>query len=208
MDNAAQLPDPETRLELVHVSAPHPAVIPVEDLLPLCEFRTQSRSGPGGQHRNRTASGVFITYRPAEITAEATEQRNQHRNRSVAVQRLRFVLAVSLRSVSPLEASLSGASPVEASSVGGLVQTPDPLERAVRQAYHKSSMKLADDNERKPGLLAMLLNDVHVAGGQPSLVAPLWAVSTSRIVACLRSHGPAWALVNRIRSHHGRPPLR
>ena len=201
-ESAAHLPDPSDRLELTEVPSPHPATLTIEEMLSRCEFRTQSRSGPGGQHRNRTASGVFVTYRatePAiEITAEATEQRNQHRNRSVAIQRLRYVLAVSLRTTSPLDCQGESGVPVEMHS----------LEQELRQSYHKSSLKLAEDNNAKPGLLAMLLNDLHVAGGQPSLVAPLWQVSTSRINACLRSHGPAWTLVNRIRSHHGRRPLR
>lgn len=199
METSAQMPSPDERLRLPTVASPHPSVIPVEELLVVCDFRTQSRSGPGGQHRNRTASGVFVTYRGrgeiGDITAEATEQRGQHRNRSVAVIRLRFVLAVSLRTASPLDIL------IDADSI-------HRLEHAVRDQYQNHSLKLADDNAAKPGVIAMLLNDLHVAGGQPSLVAPAWRVSTSRIVACLKSCSPAWTLANRIRAHHGRSPLR
>ncbi len=191
---SAEMPSPEQRLALSSVASPHPAVWAVDELVGKCEFRMQTRSGPGGQHRNRTASGVFVTYRPAEITAEATEQRNQHRNRDVAIRRLRYVLAISLRTISPLAAEVN--SP------------PETLEQAVRERYHGSPLKLAEDNLLKPAALALLLNDLHVAGGQPSLVAPSWKVSTSRIVAFLRTHHPAWTLVNRIRAHHDRKPLR
>lgn len=190
----AVMPTIEQRLPLTGVAAPHPSVWTVEDLLNQCDFRMQSRSGPGGQHRNRTASGCFVTFRPAEITAEATEQRNQHRNRELAIRRLRFVLAVSLRTASPLDLTVD--------------LPPDELEQAIRIRFYGTPLKLAEDNVLKPAVLALLLNDLHVAGGQPSLVAPLWKVSTSRIAALLRTHSPAWTLVNRIRDHHGRGPLR
>lgn len=190
----AVMPSVEQLLPLMEVAAPHPSVWVVDDFLNHCDFRMQSRSGPGGQHRNRTASGCFVTFRPAEITAEATEQRNQHRNRELAIRRLRFILAVSLRTPSSLAPTVDAPA--------------DELEQAVRTQFHGTQLKLAEDNVLKPAVLALLLNDLHVAGGQPSLVAPLWKVSTSRIAALLRTHSPAWTLVNRIRAHHGRGPLR
>jgi protein subunit release factor B len=46
-------------------------------------------SGPGGQHRNKTESGVRLTHRPTEISVTATERRSQLQNRGVALERLR-----------------------------------------------------------------------------------------------------------------------
>jgi len=40
--------------------------------------------GPGGQHRNRTASNVKITHKPTGISACANTK-NQHRNRQIAL---------------------------------------------------------------------------------------------------------------------------
>jgi peptide chain release factor 1 len=45
-------------------------------------------SGPGGQHRNKSHTGVRLVHIPTGITAEATESRSQHRNRTVARERL------------------------------------------------------------------------------------------------------------------------
>jgi hypothetical protein len=45
--------------------------------------------GPGGQHRNKTASGVRLTHPPTELSVTATERRSQAQNRSVALERLR-----------------------------------------------------------------------------------------------------------------------
>ncbi|HXE95861.1 MAG TPA: peptide chain release factor-like protein [Dongiaceae bacterium] len=49
-------------------------------------------SGPGGQHRNTTDSGVRIRHLPTGIVVQATESRSQHRNREVALERLSAAL--------------------------------------------------------------------------------------------------------------------
>ena len=89
-------------------AAPHPATLPVESLLDQCELRTQRRSGPGGQHRNKTSSGAFLLHRPTGIVAEATERRSQAENRDVALARLRLRLAVEIRSPSILDRAVNG----------------------------------------------------------------------------------------------------
>lgn len=50
-------------------------------------------TGPGGQHRNTTDSGVRLTHRPTGTVVTATEDRSQHVNRRVAGQRLVDALA-------------------------------------------------------------------------------------------------------------------
>jgi len=189
------MPPPQDRLPLVLVDAPHPATLPTQQLLKACELRTQPRSGPGGQHRNRTSSGAFLHHLPSGIVGEATERRSQAVNREVVVQRLRFRLAVHLRTLSMLDLASSS-------------ETLDACENAVREAYRGHSLRINDQNEAKPAVLAILLNDLHASGGQPSLVAEAWSVNTSRIVALLKSHRAALLLVNQIRQHHGRLPLR
>jgi ribosome-associated protein len=50
-------------------------------------------SGPGGQHRNKTESGVRLTHRLTGVTVSATERRSQAQNRGEALKRLRERLA-------------------------------------------------------------------------------------------------------------------
>lgn len=45
-------------------------------------------SGPGGQHRNRNATGVRLVHGPSGITVTATERRSQAANLEVAFERL------------------------------------------------------------------------------------------------------------------------
>lgn len=53
--------------------------------------------GPGGQHQNKTESGVRVTHLPSGVTAVATFK-SQHRNRELALAALRARLAEHRRS--------------------------------------------------------------------------------------------------------------
>lgn len=78
----------------VHTSAATVAVIPkyeIEDInIRKDELRTDTfrASGAGGQHVNKTESGVRFTHLPTGIAAESTDSRSQHKNREIALQRL------------------------------------------------------------------------------------------------------------------------
>jgi ribosome-associated protein len=62
-------------------------------LLAECDEQFFVAGGPGGQHRNKTESGVRLTHRPTELSVTATERRSQSQNRTEALHRLRRGLA-------------------------------------------------------------------------------------------------------------------
>jgi len=64
-----------------------------EALLRACEVSTFVGGGPGGQHRNKTASAVRLVHPPTGLTVTATERRSQAQNRSAALERLRAALS-------------------------------------------------------------------------------------------------------------------
>ncbi len=78
----------------VHTSAATVAVMPqyeMEDIqIKKDDLRTDTfrASGAGGQHVNKTESGVRFTHLPTGLTGESTDSRSQHRNREIAMQRL------------------------------------------------------------------------------------------------------------------------
>lgn len=67
--------------------------LPMEQLEAECDVGFFIASGPGGQHRNKTESGVRLLHRPTGLEIRATERRSQAQNRSVALERLREALA-------------------------------------------------------------------------------------------------------------------
>jgi ribosome-associated protein len=64
-----------------------------EALLRACEVSTFVGSGPGGQHRNKTASAVRLMHPPTGLMVTATERRSQAQNRGAALERLRAALS-------------------------------------------------------------------------------------------------------------------
>jgi ribosome-associated protein len=68
--------------------------IPEDDdaLLAQCRVETFRAGGPGGQHQNTTESAVRLVHLPTGVRAIARDERSQHRNRVLALGRLRAKL--------------------------------------------------------------------------------------------------------------------
>jgi protein subunit release factor A len=79
--------------EAVRAAARRALALPDAALLAECEETFFTAGGPGGQHRNRTESGVRLAHPPTGAVVTATERRSQARNRGAALDRLRERLA-------------------------------------------------------------------------------------------------------------------
>lgn len=92
------VPDPEI---------PSGYEVPEDDgaLLVECRVETFRSGGPGGQHQNKTESGVRLTHVLTGISATARESRSQHRNRQMALARLRAALAEAMHEEEPRKKS-------------------------------------------------------------------------------------------------------
>jgi ribosome-associated protein len=88
LDNEPPKPPPPSRRQL----AQRAKALSDDALLAQCESDVFVASGPGGQHRNKTESGVRLTHPPTGVTVMATERRSQLQNRGIALERLREAL--------------------------------------------------------------------------------------------------------------------
>jgi ribosome-associated protein len=87
--------------EAVRAAARRALALPDAALLAECDETFFVAGGPGGQHRNKTESGVRLVHPPTETTVTATERRSQLQNRAAALERLRERLAVLARREKP-----------------------------------------------------------------------------------------------------------
>ena len=68
-----------------------------EELSRYCRFEFIKATGNGGQKRNKTSSAVRVHLEDYALSAEDCSERSQHRNRAVALAKLRRKLAYAVR---------------------------------------------------------------------------------------------------------------
>ena len=147
---------------------PHPAALPIDELLKSCEARRFRGSGPGGQHRNKVETAVELTHRPTGLAGRATERRSQEANRTEAVFRLRVELALKVRL--------------------GLSQDTPPSE-TWRGRVRSGRLAINPGHDDFPALLAEALDHLAAAGQDLATAAERLGVSPSQLLKLLR-HDP------------------
>lgn len=161
---------------------PPPYALDDDALLASCRIESFGAAGPGGQHRNRTASGVRLTHPPSGAAATCQDHRERRRNERDALRRLRIRLACTLR--------------------GG----SDPAWLAAQR--RGARLPVGAGAASYPLVAAVLLDALAEHAGSPAAAARAHALSTSQAVRALCADKEVRAAADAIRAAHGRPPLR
>lgn len=165
----------------------HPAAMNADDLMQQCKVETFRSSGPGGQHRNKTDSGVRIVHHPTGVQATATERREQAVNRKVAMNRLRLNLALEVR--------------------GYFDILNEPTERWQARVQNQRLL-INPKHVDFPALLAEVLDVLEQKKWEPKRAGILLGVTASQIVKFLRHEPRALSMVNAKRQTAGQHTLK
>lgn len=157
-------------------------------LLRQCELDTFRSSGPGGQKRNKTSSGVRLRHQPTGVIVTAVEDRSQHVNKARALRRLRAAIALTVRH-----------------PVGASYQPSDLLRSCMNSQAH---LIVGRRDERYPMAVAELLDVLVAAGVKLSEAAKLVNIPTSHLVSFIENDPKLWQSVNQLRAAAGLKPLR
>ena len=91
--------------DALRAAARRALALPDEALAAECDETFFIASGPGGQHRNKTETGVRLAHRPTGVVVTATERRSQAQNRGAALERLRARLELLAHEPKPRRAT-------------------------------------------------------------------------------------------------------
>jgi hypothetical protein len=155
-------------------------------LLSQCRFEAFRGPGPGGQKRNKTSSAVRLTHMPTGIFAIAGESRSQHRNREMALMRLRHRMALEIRE--PFDAA-------------------EPLPHWLALRGEKQRLNLTQKSDLYLPALGLTLDILATLGFSVSETARALGVTTAHLVSFLRQDEKLWAHVNQHRISAGLRPL-
>lgn len=172
----------------VMLPPPHPASLEEADLLKLCRIEYGRVGGPGGQHRNRNDTAVWIVHTPSNLECQATERRSQSQNRHEAIKRLRRKLAVRARTVTSRDH-----------------HQPSELWRRRRQG---EKMSVNPDHADYPALLAEALDVVVSRRFDVAGAAGVLGITMSQLARLIRHEKHAFAALNAGRESVGLPRLR
>lgn len=170
---------------------PHPACADDRTILAQCDVNKGRTGGPGGQHRNKVETAVFITHRPTGVEAQAGERRHARENARVALARLRLALAVEVR----------GAVPK--GDVWG-----DARSELWRSRCRDGAIRCNAGHRDYASLLAEALDNIRAAGWDESKAATRLSCTASQLIKLVRQHAPALAAWNREREARGKHKLK
>ena len=101
-----------------------------------CDMTFFVAGGPGGQHRNKVATGVRLVHRPSGTVVTATERRSQTANREAAFARMAARLEAAGERQAPRIVTRPGAAAIARRRK--LKQRRSEIKQSRRQGHDES----------------------------------------------------------------------
>lgn len=125
------------------------------DLLKECNITAYKGSGPGGQHRNKTNSGVKLKLKNnSQLESYSCDDRSSHINKLLALKKMRMKIALQIREEPALQ---------------------------IPFAFPGSGGRVSVGNNLYPEFIADILDRVQATSGDLSEAAKMWGLSKSAL---------------------------
>lgn len=134
-----------------------------------------------------------LTHEPTGVVANAADERSQHKNKAIAVKRLRRAIAHNVRRTTPdVEQPASTLDP----HLSGIL----PWSRGVDRVGAK--------NDARPRAEQLLLDVFDAAKGSVSVAATYLGGTTGQLSKLLIKDDALFTATNKIRQRHNLGPLK
>ena len=165
----------------------HPAALDPETLMKQCTLTRGRTSGPGGQHRNKVETHITITHQPSGVEAQAGERRLAKENQSVAMRRLRLLLAMKIR-----------------------IEVPNGEIRSElwKQRCRKRKIVCSTKHADFPSMLAEALDVIDASGYDMRKASTRLECSSTQLLRLIADHPPALVMLNEERRLRSMRPLK
>lgn len=152
-----------------------------DSLLHACTVQAYQGSGPGGQHRNKTQTGVSLRLAEFNLEIRCCEDRSASINRSLALQRMRIRLALEAREIPPEHPAMN---------------------------FPGSHGRVQPTNMGYAPFIADVLDRIEVAAGEIKPAAEAWKLSTTALLRLIFDDKALLTTVQEMRTRFGKTPLR
>jgi hypothetical protein len=147
---------------------------PDAELLKGCEVTAYKGSGPGGQHRNKTNSGVKLKLNHgSDIESYSCDDRSSHVNKLLALKKLRLKIALQMR------------------------EEPTPQAPF---AFPGTGGKISQSNNLYPQFIADVLDRIYHGKGDLGEAAKAWGLSKSALNKIILQDKKVLEVFQKIRS--------
>lgn len=130
-----------------------------DELLKVCSIKGFQGAGPGGQHRNKTNTGVRLRLSPYNLEIKSSESRSATENKAHALRRMRLAIALSVR------------------------ETPKPKEKLT---FPGSNGRIQPHNAGYAQFIADVLDIAFQNGGDSRPAAAAFGISQTALSKILR----------------------